>query len=69
MVIPKRPVPGLADESSCCLHCHCRSYKTERLDDNLKSLEIEVDEALGSSLDEISDDFVYAKPFATYRLG
>lgn len=43
--------------------------KTEQLDDNLKSLEIEVDEALGSSLDEISDDFVHAKPFATYRLG
>lgn len=43
--------------------------KTEQLDDNLKSLEIEIDEALGSSLDEISDDFVHAKPFATYRLG
>ncbi|MCT1400358.1 aldo/keto reductase [Paenibacillus sp. p3-SID867] len=43
--------------------------KTEQLDDNLKSLEIEIDETLGSSLDEISDDFVYAKPFATYRLG
>lgn len=43
--------------------------KTEQLDDNLKSLEIEIDEALGSSLDEISDDFVYGKPFATYRLG
>ncbi|MBX4150545.1 aldo/keto reductase [Paenibacillus lautus] len=43
--------------------------KTEQLDDNLKSLEIEIDEALGSSLDEISDDLVYAKPFATYRLG
>ncbi|WP_339292542.1 aldo/keto reductase [Paenibacillus sp. FSL W8-0187] len=43
--------------------------KTEQLDDNLKSLDIEIDEALGSSLDEISDDFVYSKPFATYRLG
>ncbi len=43
--------------------------KTEQLDDNLKSLQIEIDEALGSSLDEISDGFVYAKPFATYRLG
>ncbi|MBT2765400.1 aldo/keto reductase [Paenibacillus sp. ISL-20] len=43
--------------------------KTEQLEDNLKSLEIEIDEALGSSLDEISDDFVYTKPFATYRLG
>lgn len=43
--------------------------KTEQLDDNLKSLEIVIDEAVGSSLDEISDDFVYAKPFATYRLG
>lgn len=43
--------------------------KTEQLDDNLKSLAIEINETLGSSLDEISDDFVYAKPFATYRLG
>lgn len=43
--------------------------KTEQLDDNLKSLEIEIDETLGSSLDEVSNGFVYAKPFATYRLG
>lgn len=43
--------------------------KTEQLDDNLKSLAIQMDESLRSSLDEISDDFVYAKPFATYRLG
>ncbi|MEJ9221262.1 aldo/keto reductase [Paenibacillus glucanolyticus] len=43
--------------------------KTEQLDDNLKSLEIKIDETLGSSLDEVSNGFVYAKPFATYRLG
>ncbi|RAR41199.1 aldo/keto reductase [Paenibacillus sp. MDMC362] len=43
--------------------------KTGQLDDNLKSLQIEIDEALGSGLDEISDGFVHAKPFATYRLG
>ncbi|QOT08357.1 aldo/keto reductase [Paenibacillus sp. JNUCC32] len=43
--------------------------KTEQLDDNLKSLEIKLDESLRSSLDEISDGFVHSKPFATYRLG
>lgn len=43
--------------------------KTEQLDDNLKSLEIKIDETLSSSLDEVSDGFVYGKPFATYRLG
>lgn len=43
--------------------------KTEQLDDNLKSLDIVLDETLSSHLDEISDDFVYAKPFASYRLG
>ena len=39
--------------------------KTEQLDDNLKSLDIVLDETLGSHLDEISGDFVHAKPFAT----
>ncbi|MHA2854087.1 aldo/keto reductase [Paenibacillus lautus] len=43
--------------------------KIEQLDDNLKSLEIKLDKSLRSSLDEISDGFVHAKPFATYRLG
>ncbi|GAB6929025.1 aldo/keto reductase [Paenibacillus sp. JCM 10914] len=43
--------------------------KTEQLDDNLKSLEIEMGEDLNASLDEISVNFVHSKPFATYRLG
>lgn len=43
--------------------------KTEQLDDNLKSLDIALDETLNSRLDEISSEFVYAKPFASYRLG
>lgn len=43
--------------------------KTEQLDDNLESLDIVLDEEVSSRLDEISSEFVHAKPFATYRLG
>ncbi|GIO91261.1 hypothetical protein J31TS3_24880 [Paenibacillus lactis] len=42
--------------------------KTEQLDDNLKSLDIKMDDSLARSLDEISEPFVHGKPFATYRL-
>ncbi|MNC68198.1 Aldo/keto reductase family protein [compost metagenome] len=42
--------------------------RTEQLEDNLKSVEIQLDSEATEKLDEISDSFRYDKPFATYRL-
>ncbi|MCM3784987.1 aldo/keto reductase [Neobacillus mesonae] len=42
--------------------------RTEQLDDNLKSLEINMDAELEGKLAEVSDRFVHAKPFAAYRI-
>lgn len=42
--------------------------KTEQLDDNLKSLDIKIDDVLARTLDDISEPFIYGKPFAVYRL-
>ncbi|KKO54048.1 aldo/keto reductase [Paenibacillus sp. DMB20] len=40
----------------------------EQLESNMKCLDIRLDTELGTRLDEISDPFVYGKPFASYRL-
>lgn len=40
----------------------------EQLESNLKGLDIQLDPELDKRLDEISDPYVYGKPFATYRL-
>lgn len=40
----------------------------EQLESNLKGLDIQLDPELSKRLDEISDPFVYGKPFAEYRL-
>ncbi|WP_160033881.1 aldo/keto reductase [Paenibacillus sp. An7] len=42
--------------------------RTEQLDDNIKSLEIDMNSELGTELDQISEPFIHAKPFATYRI-
>ncbi|MGG1878378.1 aldo/keto reductase [Paenibacillus cisolokensis] len=42
--------------------------KTEQLDDNLQSLDIEINETLAAQLNRISEPFIHAKPFAAYRL-
>lgn len=42
--------------------------RTEQLDDNLRSLDIEINTELGEKLDEISDRFLFSKPFAAYRI-
>lgn len=42
--------------------------RTEQLADNIKSLEIQIDQDLSKKLDEVSESFVYGKPFASYRL-
>ncbi|WDH83493.1 aldo/keto reductase [Paenibacillus urinalis] len=42
--------------------------RTEQLDDNLRSLDIEINTELAEKLGEISDRFIYSKPFATYRI-
>lgn len=42
--------------------------RTEQLDDNLRSLDIEINTELAEKLGEISERFIYSKPFATYRI-
>ncbi|WP_054957766.1 aldo/keto reductase [Paenibacillus dakarensis] len=42
--------------------------RTGQLEDNLKSLDIQIDEELNRKLDEVSESFVHGKPFASYRL-
>ncbi|MEK3731834.1 aldo/keto reductase [Paenibacillus sp. FSL M8-0334] len=42
--------------------------KTGQLDDNLQSLDIEINETLAAQLNRISEPFIHAKPFAAYRL-
>lgn len=42
--------------------------RTEQLDENLKSVELNLGEKALSKLNEISESFRYGKPFATYRL-
>ncbi|GIP28955.1 oxidoreductase [Paenibacillus sp. J23TS9] len=42
--------------------------RTEQLDENLKSVELNPGEEALSKLDEISESFRYGKPFAAYRL-
>ncbi|PAK55053.1 aldo/keto reductase [Paenibacillus sp. 7541] len=42
--------------------------KTEQLDNNLQSLDIEINETLAAQLNRISEPFIHAKPFAAYRL-
>ncbi|MNO52742.1 General stress protein 69 [compost metagenome] len=42
--------------------------RTEQLEDNLKSVEVQLDTEITEQLNEISDSFRYGKPFATYRL-
>ncbi|WP_106768774.1 hypothetical protein [Paenibacillus faecalis] len=41
---------------------------TEQLQSNMQCLDIEIDEKLAKKLDEISEPFMYGKPFASYRL-
>lgn len=42
--------------------------RTEQLADNIKSLEIQIDQDLSKKLDAVSESFIHGKPFASYRL-
>lgn len=42
--------------------------RSEQLDENLKSVELELTAETLRSLNEISELFRYGKPFATYRI-
>jgi aryl-alcohol dehydrogenase-like predicted oxidoreductase len=42
--------------------------RAEQLEDNLRSVDLELDEATAARLGEISAKFLYGKPFALYRL-
>jgi aryl-alcohol dehydrogenase-like predicted oxidoreductase len=42
--------------------------RTEQLDDNLRSVDLELDSEVARALDEISDPYRTGKPFAVYRL-
>ena len=42
--------------------------RTQQLEDNLKSVSINLESEVAQELDEISDPFRYGKPFAFYRL-
>ena len=42
--------------------------KTEQLEHNLASLDLELPHELLAELDQLSDNFRYGKPFASYRL-
>lgn len=42
--------------------------RTEQLEDNIQSLEIQIDQDLSKQLDAVSESFIYGKPFASYRL-
>lgn len=43
--------------------------RTEQLQSNMTCLDVQLKPELIKQLDEISEPFVYGKPFATYRLG
>jgi aryl-alcohol dehydrogenase-like predicted oxidoreductase len=42
--------------------------RVEQLQDNLKSVALDMDAEVSESLDEISDSFRHGEPFAAYRL-
>ncbi|WP_239615596.1 aldo/keto reductase [Cohnella mopanensis] len=42
--------------------------RTEQLEDNLRSVNLELDSEVSHALEEISTPFLYGKPFAVYRL-
>ncbi|MFC7677673.1 aldo/keto reductase [Paenibacillus sp. GCM10028914] len=42
--------------------------RPEQLEENIKSLDIQISEELNKKLDEASESFIYGKPFASYRL-
>lgn len=42
--------------------------KTQQLEENVKCLDVQLDEATRKILDELSEPFIYAEPFAAFRL-
>ncbi|MED4959162.1 aldo/keto reductase, partial [Paenibacillus macerans] len=42
--------------------------RPEQLEDNLRSVSVDLDPELLTQLNDLSDHFRYAKPFAWYRL-